>query len=129
MATRPLWSGTSAADHLPPAPMAQNDTDRPAPSSGHGRTGSSGQLPCRFDARLQLIAGRCGHRRSTAEPAQLVVDPAVRLAGAVVRQRDLLVELAAQFVQPPVLRNRLGRAGTARRSPSELLFLAAPQEV
>src|SRR5579875_3621663 len=113
MAIRPLWSGTSAADHLPPAPMAENDTDRSAPSSRHGRTGSRGQPPCGFDARLELIAGRRGHRRPTADPAQLIVNPAVRLAGAVVRQRDLLVELAAQFMQPPVLRNRFGRAGAA----------------
>jgi hypothetical protein len=42
------------------------------------------QCARRFDARLELIRRRRRDRRAAAHPAQFVVDPAVRLSGAVV---------------------------------------------
>jgi hypothetical protein len=44
-----------------------------------------------------MIGRRRRDRWSAAYSPQLVVDPAVRLAGAVVRDRDQPVELAAEF--------------------------------
>ena len=50
------------------------------------------------------VRGR--HDRATADPAQLVVDPAVRLAGAVMRERHQRVEFPAQIAQLAVGRRR-----------------------
>ena len=49
-----------------------------------------GELAYRDDAGLELIAGSRGHRGATADAAQLVVDLAVRLPGAVVGEMAFL---------------------------------------
>ena len=58
---------------------------------GRSSVASGGQLALhiadRGDAVLQLLAVRRGDRRTGVAPAQLVVNPAVRLAGAVVERR------------------------------------------
>src|SRR5215211_8721555 len=57
------------------------------------------QLPHGLDAGLELFARRGRDRRAAADAAQLLVDPAVRLTGPVMGDRDERVELAAQLAQ------------------------------
>ena len=54
------------------------------------------------DAFLQLITGGRRDGGTAAYPAQLVVNPAVWLAGAVMRGRHQGVEFLAQIAQLPV---------------------------
>jgi hypothetical protein len=76
---------------------------------------------------LELIRRRRRDRRSAADPPQLVVDPAVRLACAVVGDRHERVELAAKLPQLPM--RRRPRHPTRRGALCQLFFLPAPQQV
>src|SRR5690242_20763283 len=63
-----------------------------------------------IDAGLDLVGGGLRERRAVAGPAQLVVDDAVRLAGAVTPGADQAVEFLAQRGQG-LAAYRRGRRG------------------
>src|SRR5262245_25853636 len=81
----------------------------------------------RLDPLLELVAGGGRDGWAAADPAQLVVDPAVWLTGAMVSHRYQGVELAPQFAQ--LTEFRRGRRLARGRAPLQLLVLAAAQEV
>ena len=85
--------------------------------------------PQGFDARLDLLAGRRGDRRPSAPSAKLTVNPAVRLAGAVLSGRHEGVEFAAQLAQLAMHGRRRRRHSLAAGGPPLQLFvLAAVQQ-
>ena len=84
-----------------------------------------GQSTHRFDAGPELIRAGRSDRRSAADAAQLVVNPAVRLARSMVCHGHQRVQFAAQVPQLPVPGHRLGDGGSVPAATVKLLTLAA----